>query len=395
MTDLAWVPLGQLVTIAGGGTPQRDNPSYFGGDIPWVTPKDMKTSHLSGSQIRITDLGLRESATKLVPANSVLIVVRSGVLKHSIPVAINRVPVALNQDMKALTAGPKVDPEYLAHFLRAAAPTILTWVRATTADNFPIEKLRSLEVPLPDLPKQRRIADILDRADALRAKRRKSLVQLDGLNHSLFRTMFGGEKYEHGSWPLVTVGEFATTITKGTTPTTLGFAFAPRGIPFIRVLNLFGGGVDEKIDARYISRDVHLTLARSIIKPGDVLISIAGTVGRVGLVGNRYAEMNCNQAVAIIRTNGDRVLGEFLAYWLMSASAQRQMRGAQVTATVTNLSLGQLRSMRLRLPPMHWQSAFVDRTAQTERIRALGSRSMIQLDSLFYSLQRGAFVGQL
>src|SRR5262245_4062842 len=104
-------PLAELVSIDGGGTPNRGRPEYFGGAIPWVTPKDMKTWEIHKSQETITEMGLKESTSRLVPPGSILIVIRSGVLKHTLPVAITRRAVAINQDMKALVPNPGIDAE--------------------------------------------------------------------------------------------------------------------------------------------------------------------------------------------------------------------------------------------------------------------------------------------
>lgn len=154
--------LSELCSVHGGGTPTRTNPNFYGADIPWVTPKDMKTWSITGSQVGLTELGLRSGAAKLIPENAILIVIRSGVLKHTLPVAVTRVPVSVNQDMKALVCGPEVDVEYLARYIKWKTPEILQWVRATTADNFSINTLKELPVPLPPLPEQRHIATILD-----------------------------------------------------------------------------------------------------------------------------------------------------------------------------------------------------------------------------------------
>jgi len=94
--------LKHIATFSGGGTPSRDNPDYWSGDIPWVSPKDMKTEQLTGAEESITATGLANSTASLVPPNRLLMVVRSGILKHTIPVAINQLQVTLNQDMKAL-----------------------------------------------------------------------------------------------------------------------------------------------------------------------------------------------------------------------------------------------------------------------------------------------------
>src|SRR5690606_19119021 len=154
--------LADICIVVGGGTPARSIPEYYGGSIPWVTPKDMKTWEIHDAQVRITEAGLQNSATRLVPPNSILIVVRSGVLKHTVPVAINRVAVAINQDMKALLCAESANPDYVARFIKARQSVILQWVRATTADNFPVDKLKHLEIPRPPLPEQRRTAQILD-----------------------------------------------------------------------------------------------------------------------------------------------------------------------------------------------------------------------------------------
>jgi type I restriction enzyme S subunit len=180
------VALGDVVEVKGGGTPSKANPAFWNGEIPWVSPKDMKCWDIEDAEDKITPDAIKGSATNLIPRNSILIVNRSGILKHTLPVGITRRPVAINQDLKALICGPRSHPEYIAHVVKAAGPIILKWVRATTADNFPIENLRSLEIPLPPLAEQRRIAGILGKADALRRKRKHALSLLDGLAQSIF-----------------------------------------------------------------------------------------------------------------------------------------------------------------------------------------------------------------
>jgi type I restriction enzyme S subunit len=192
--------LGDWVSIVGGGTPNRSEPSFYGGSIPWVTPKDMKTWEIFGSQETLTEKGVKNSATRIVERDSVLVVVRSGVLKHTLPVALNRVQVAINQDMKALACREGLYPDFLARYLKASSDRILGSVRATTADNFPIDVLRQLYIPLPPLAEQRWIAVVLDQAEALRAKRRHTLARLDTLTQSLFLDLFGDPVENPKQW---------------------------------------------------------------------------------------------------------------------------------------------------------------------------------------------------
>ncbi len=126
------------------------------------------------------------------------------------------------------------------------------------------------------------------------------------------------------------LADISEIITKGTTPTTLGFKFVESGVPFLRVQNIDGGSVNYGRDTLFIDEKTHEALKRSQIKPGDVLVSIAGTIGRAGIVPDDASALNCNQAVAIVRPT-KHLYRPFLRMWLESADAQRQMRRAMVT----------------------------------------------------------------
>jgi type I restriction enzyme, S subunit len=87
--------LKHLARFAGGGTPSRDVREFWNGDIPWVSPKDMKSEAISGSEEQLTTLGLENGASSMIPEGRLLMVTRSGILRHTIPVAVNAIPVAL------------------------------------------------------------------------------------------------------------------------------------------------------------------------------------------------------------------------------------------------------------------------------------------------------------
>jgi len=122
-------------SIYGGGTPSKNHPEYFTGAIPWVSPKDMKSLIIENSIDHITEEALANSTAKLIPPNSVLMVIRSGILKHTLPVAINTISVAINQDMKAFVPNRRITAEYLLYYFKAIEKDILGGVRGVTADN--------------------------------------------------------------------------------------------------------------------------------------------------------------------------------------------------------------------------------------------------------------------
>ena len=122
--------LKRAVSFSGGGTPSKADASFWGGNIPWVSPKDMRTSVITDSTDHITHAAIAASATNLVPPGAVLIVVRSGILRRSIPAAINLVEVTLNQDMKALRPTADLASKYLRALIQGnEAALIIEWTK--------------------------------------------------------------------------------------------------------------------------------------------------------------------------------------------------------------------------------------------------------------------------
>jgi type I restriction enzyme S subunit len=110
--------LGEIVTITGGGTPSRDIPEYFQGNIPWLTSKDMRGEYIFDTQEHITEEAIRKSATKLVPKESILMVVKSKVLMHRLPLAISKVDICHGQDIKSIQCSAKLNLYFLMHLLK-------------------------------------------------------------------------------------------------------------------------------------------------------------------------------------------------------------------------------------------------------------------------------------
>ena len=151
--------------ILGGGTPSKSHPEYFTGRIPWVSPKYMKYAVISDSIDHITEEAVLHSTTNLVPKNSVLMVIRSGILKHTLPVAINSVPVTINQDMKAFVPGNGIITEFLMYYFKAIEPDVLAGVRGVTADNIDFKAFQQRIIIVPPLELQNRFAAFVAEVD--------------------------------------------------------------------------------------------------------------------------------------------------------------------------------------------------------------------------------------
>lgn len=164
------------------------------------------------------------------------------------------------------------------------------------------------------------------------------------------------------------LGDLCNLVTKGTTPTSVGFDFAERGVPFLRIQNISGSTVSLD-DVLYIEENAHNALGRSKIRPGDFLITIAGTIGRAAIVPPGFPESNCNQAVAILRFDESKLWPKFLLYWLSTEDATSQVSGRKVTATISNLSLGQIKELEIPLPPLPEQKRTASILDKADAIR--------------------------
>ena len=152
--------------IYGGGTPSKSHPEYYeDGDIPWVSSKDMKTDVLTDSQIKINQLGVDNSTARMVPINSVIMVIRSGILKHTLPVAINAVPITVNQDLKVFIPNKRVLTRFLAIQFKMHEKDILSGVRAVTADNIEFNSLKQRELIVPPIELQQEYVTFLEQID--------------------------------------------------------------------------------------------------------------------------------------------------------------------------------------------------------------------------------------
>ena len=162
-------------SILGGGTPAKGQQEYFTGTIPWVTPKDMKSSTISDSIDHITEEAIAHSSTNLVPENSVLMVIRSGILKHTLPVAINRVPVTINQDMKAFVPNEIIKATFMMYFFKMIEQDVLSGVRSVTADNIDFKAFSKRVIIVPPLELQQQFAAFVEQTDKSKFRMQKSL----------------------------------------------------------------------------------------------------------------------------------------------------------------------------------------------------------------------------
>ena len=276
------ITLGEIVDIRGGGTPSRSNAEYWGGSIPWATVKDFKSTDLASTQESITEDGALSSATNIIPAGAVVIPTRMALGKA----AINSVAMAINQDLKALLPKSGHHNRFLLHFLLSKASYLEGKGKGATVKGITLDVLRSLEIPFVPEKEQRRIAAILDKAEAIRRKRQKAISLIDILAKSAFLELFGDPVTNvHGFESLkieallsnargVQSGPFGSSLKK--------HEYVSEGIPVWGVENVQENTFIPSAKL-FVTEQKFQDLKRYSVEEGDVLISRAGTVGRKGV----------------------------------------------------------------------------------------------------------------
>ncbi len=342
--------------------------------------------------IPLTDAGVASSPAKQTPAGAVLVVVRSGVLKHTLPVALTTRPVTVNQDMKALIPTGELDGAYLARLLKARQPEVLGWVRATTADNFPIDKLLDMEIELPSLDRQRRIAAVLDQTDALRARRCRSLALLNELRTAAFALLFGDptasqpDSRQLSEVARIQIGPFGSLLHKAD--------YVVGGIPLVNPMHIIDGQVVP--DSEYsVSEEKARELKIYRLHRGDIVMGRRGEMGRCAVVRDAHHGMLCGTGSLIVRPDRRCLTPGYLQAALSHASVKRHLERQALGATLPNLNAGIVNAIRIRVPALAEQAHYGEVIDDIGKRGSTAQRSLAAFDRLVASLQSRAFSGEL
>ncbi len=375
-------------SIRGGGTPSTNNPEFWDGPLPWVSPKDMKADRITKTEDYVTTLAVASSSTELVAPNSVLLVVRSGILKHTLPVAINTVEVTLNQDMKALTPMPEILPNYLALLLKGMQSEVLNFCTkiSATVDSIEMDDLVNFPLSLPPLPEQHAIAAFLDartaHLDGLIARKEALLTLLAEqraarITRAVTRGLVPDVPLKASGVPWlgqvpahweVKRLKFVTSKTgSGKTPKGGADVYVSAGVTFLRSQNIHFDGL-ELSDVAFIEPTVDEEMSSTRVRSGDVLLNITGaSLGRVAMAGPELGPANVNQHVCILRPDSSEIDSVFLWKFLASPIGQSQIFQNEQGISRDALNFEQIANLAICVPPLTEQKQLVEHLAVVEK----------------------------
>ena len=359
--------------FVGGGTPSKDEPIYWGGEIPWVSPKDMKRPLIRKTEDYITSEGLGNSPCTLIPPFSVLTVVRSGILQHTIPVAINSVPVALNQDMRAVIPDGRVDSRYLAYQIEGCQRELREeWVKqGATVESIEHQRMIDSRLAVPSPDEQQAIAVYLDvetaRIDTLIQEKDELIVLLREWRQSVIAGYTSGATLPRSKkvtgnvhmpeipsdWSMVRLGKYAR-IGNGSTPLKDNASYWEGGtFPWLNSAVVNRDTVDE--GSEYVT-DVALRACHlPIVEPGALLVALTGQGKTRGQVTVLRIQATINQHLAYLALDESRFDFNYLFWTLTGMYAALRMVSDGQGGTKGALTCDDLARFEVPMPSLSLQ----------------------------------------
>ena len=379
-------PLAELGKWSGGKTPSMSEKSFWDqGTIPWISSKDMKSSTLEDTQDHITEKAVKEASMTVYPANSIAVVTRSGILKHTFPVAYVPFETTINQDIKMLVVNEDILPRYAFHVIQGKGNDILvkTKKQGGTVDSLDFQKVLAYKVPVPSKDVQSKLVEVLDNFESIctdlniglpaeiEARQKQyeyyrdllltfaetgSTLMTDRQTElsaiKLIQYVFGYVSIELGA--IATVTKLAGyEFTKYVTYSDEGKIIALRG------LNVKNGKIDLT-DVKYIDKSDLTKLNRSKLCSGDMLFTYVGTIGQVAVI-NENDKYYLAPNVALIRADTQFVNPEYMRYFFQTNTFwDTQINRLLQSSSMKNIPMEKIRKFVLQIPSIEEQNRIVE-----------------------------------
>jgi len=353
--------LGELGKWMGGMTPSMQNPDYWlNGTIPWISSGDVKFVHLKETGYYITSEAVKHGATTMLAAGSIVVVTRSGILRKYLPVATNLIPMAINQDIKALLPKNGLSSSFLLHAITESGPRILSQCMkaGTTVESIEFKWLKAFTLAIPPLPEQRAIATVLSDLDALLDSLDRLIAKKRYLKQAAMQQLLTGQTRLpgfSGEWVVKRLDEVGTCFAGGT-PSTTRTDYWGRGVFWLPSGRVQNNILEAPSDSESSITQLGLNeSAAKLIKPQSVLLAITGaTCANASLL--QFAAAANQSVVAIEPSEGYDP--RFLYYSLLLERSQ--ILSLQSGSAQGGVNLKIVKGLEIRFPEQPEQTAIAN-----------------------------------
>ena len=385
-----YVRLGEICDFQSGGTPSKNNQKFFDGDIPWITTVALKGLGIDGSDAVnwITEEAIKQSAAKIVPANSIMIGTRVGVGK----VAINLVDMSTSQDIVSLIGIDETRwcKEYLCKCLIGKSQYLNSQARGATIKGIKIDTLANLKIPEIPIEKQYEVSRIIDKTRIIIEQRKQELTNLDELMKARFVEMFGTYPANEKRWNVGTIRDVVTEVRYGSSRK------AAEGMQgqylYLRMNNITYSGELVLNDIKTI--DVpEKELLKCSVQRGDVLFNRTNSKELVGktCVYNRDEMMVLAGFIIRVRVN-EKILPEILSTFLNTDFSKKMLYGMCKSAIgQANINAQEFQNIEIYIPDMKSQEQFVEFKKQIDKSKVAVQKALDETQLLFDSLMQEYF----
>jgi type I restriction enzyme, S subunit len=389
--------LGQHTSlISSGSTPLGGSQVYLtNGPVLFIRSQNVLMNQLDlESAVYISDEMDRKIGRTRLQADDVLLNITGASIGRVATFDGQTKRANVNQHVCVIRPDPRVlSARYLSRLI--ATPAYQRRIQQAqvggTRQALTFSQIADFEIPLPPMTEQRRIAEVLDRAEALRAKRRAVLAQLDTLTQSIFLDLFGNPRENRSRCKMVPLGELCVKLVDGTHKTP---SYTASGVPFITVKNMATGALKFE-NTKFISEDEYALLTRHV-RPerGDILVSKDGTIG-VACPVETDRDFSIFVSVALLKIKHDIVDQIFLTGQFRTDWIQSQIRAGTKGIAIRHLHLNDFKKLRVLLPALSLQKEFVRRVVAVEKVKTNHRAWLDKMDAMFAVLQHRAFRGEL
>lgn len=379
------VQLGTLGKTQSGGTPSSKHPEYFSGCIPWIG-----TTALNGGLLdernavkMITEEAVAKSATKIVPAGSIMVGIRVGVGK----VAINTIPMCTSQDIVSIIGidERKWNKEYISLALQHKAPILAAQARGATISGITSKSLKAIAIPALALVRQEEIVSQIRNIEQQIADVKNEFAQLNSLVKSRFNELFGKVVENNLHFPVIKLDDVCTSIVRGPFGSALKKEFFVPKRPGAYKVYEQKHAIQKQADIGiyYIDGDRYESLNRFECHPGDILMSCSGTIGELYQLPPNCEPGVINQALCKFSLS-DAIQVE---YFLGCMNQIVDRLGAKGSGIKNVSSVKFIKAIEIPLPPITLQRDFATFSVQVDKLRFTTDGTIEMLRNIFHALR--------
>jgi type I restriction enzyme, S subunit len=386
-----WKKLGDFCYTSTGGTPNRSIDKYFNGNIPWLKSGELRNYNIKCAEESISEYGLNNSSARIIPKGSLLIALYGATAGK---VGILDFDCAINQAICAIVPSKEADPKFLFYYLMFSRNRILGMRIGGAQPNISQETVKNFQIPLPSLPVQRRIVEILEQADALRRLRAQADAETQKLLQSVFYEMFGDPVRNEKGWEVVEFGEIITHTRNGLYKPD---GFYGVGIPIVRMYNIFNNRIEMANHHLITISEEDYQQYR--LDPGDIIINRVNSLiwlGKSAVIPNDIGRAVFESKNIRIKIRNEIANPHYIVHYLSTPRGRNEiLKKSKNAVNQSTINNDDLRRFEILLPPLTLQEQFAQIVEEVDLIRLKQTELKNGIGNLFDGLMAKAFAGEL